>query len=94
MEKIQIRKGECALGVDFGTLSGRDVIDEKLPDSAISLQLDWALQDLNDYIEVFKNSIPALLAETGIDPTDIIGSDIDVTAFIVLPTNPMGHLWV
>jgi L-ribulokinase len=107
MDKIQMRKGKYALGVDFGTLSGRavivdvddgkemanavhedatGVIDGKLPDSAIYLQPDWALQDPNDSIEVFKNSIPALLAETGIDPTDIIGSDVDVTACSILPT--------
>ena len=34
------------------------VIDEKLPGTDIVLEPDWALQDPNDYIEVFKNTIP------------------------------------
>ena len=37
------------------------VIDEKLPGTAIRLEPDWALQDPNDYLEVFKQAIPAVL---------------------------------
>ncbi len=37
------------------------VIDEKLPDSDIRLDYDWALQDPADYIRVFQNTIPAVL---------------------------------
>lgn len=98
---------KCAIGVDFGTLSGRavivdisngkelatavheyshGVIDQFLPDSHIRLELDWALQDPNDYIEVFKNTIPAVLKESGVDPQDVIGVGIDFTACTMLPT--------
>ena len=37
------------------------VIDDNLPVTEICLEPDWALQDPNDYIEVFKNSIPTML---------------------------------
>lgn len=100
-----------AIGVDFGTLSGRaaiidvadgrelagavhpyanGVIDEQLPGSGITLEPDWALQDPNDYIDVFKNAIPAVLKESGVDVADIIGIGIDFTACTMLPTTADG----
>jgi L-ribulokinase len=100
-----------AIGVDFGTLSGRavlvdvsngkelatavheysnGVIDENLPGTDIRLEPDWALQDPNDYIEVFKQTIPAVLKESGIDPTEVIGVGIDFTACTMLPTKADG----
>ncbi|NOZ50653.1 MAG: ribulokinase [Chloroflexi bacterium] len=100
-----------AIGVDFGTESGRaaifdvsdgrelatavhpyahGVIDDKLPDTNISLDPDWALQDPADYIEVFKTTIPAVLAQSGIDPADVIGLGIDFTACTMLPTTADG----
>ena len=90
-----------AIGVDFGTESGRavlvdvgngqeiatavhpyanGVIDEKLPGTDIRLEPDWALQDPNDYLEVFKRAIPAVLKESGVDSEDVIGLGIDFTA--------------
>jgi L-ribulokinase len=100
-----------AIGVDFGTESGRavivdvtngqeiaaavsayanGVIDERLPDSDIRLPPDWALQDPNDYIEVFKQAIPAVLKQSGVDPADVIGVGIDFTACTMLPTKADG----
>jgi len=100
-----------AIGVDFGTLSGRavivdvsdgkqlatavheysnGVIDETLPGTNIRLEPDWALQDPNDYIEVFKRTIPAVLKESGVDPADVIGVGIDFTACTMLPTKADG----
>lgn len=102
---------KCAIGVDFGTLSGRavivgvadgkelatavhqysnGVIDEFLPGSDLRLEPDWALQDPNDYIEVFKNTIPAVLKESGVDPAGVIGIGIDFTACTMLPTKADG----
>jgi L-ribulokinase len=101
----------CAIGVDFGTESGRavlvdiadgrelassvhkyanSVIDERLPGSGIMLEPDWALQDPNDYIEVFKHTVPAVLRESGVDPRDVIGIGIDFTACTMLPTKSDG----
>jgi L-ribulokinase len=100
-----------AIGVDFGTESGRavlvdisdghevatavypyanGVIDEKLPGTGSMLEPDWALQDPQDYLEVFKNTIPAILRESGIDPEDVIGLGIDFTACTVLPVKKDG----
>ena len=104
-------ENKYAIGIDFGTLSGRaiivdiadgreiashvhhyanGVIDEALPTSGIKLEPDWALQDPNDYLEVFKNAVPAVLAESGIDSQDVIGVGIDFTACTMLPTKADG----
>ena len=96
-----------AIGVDFGTESGRavlvdvadgrevatavhayanGVIDERLPGTDIRLEPDFALQDPNDYIEVFKRTVPAVLAQSGVEPEDVIGLGIDFTACTMMPT--------
>ncbi|GAC1650852.1 MAG: ribulokinase [Herpetosiphon sp.] len=103
--------GKFAIGVDFGTESGRAllvdiasgqeiatavhaytnrVIDEYLPGTDIRLEPDWALQDPNDYIEVFKHAVPAVLKTSGVDPVDVIGLGIDFTACTMLPTKANG----
>ncbi|HEX2911512.1 MAG TPA: ribulokinase [Chloroflexia bacterium] len=66
------------------------VIDERLPGTNIALEPDWALQDPNDYLEVFKRTIPAVLAESGVSPRDVIGVGIDFTACTMLPAKEDG----
>jgi L-ribulokinase len=71
------------------------VIDEVLPETMIRLEPDWALQDPNDYLEVLKQTVPAVLAQgdsngNAIDPEDVIGIGIDFTACTVLPTKADG----
>ncbi len=66
------------------------VIDEKLPGSDVRLDPDWALQDPNDYIETFKQTIPAVLKESGVDPADVIGLGIDFTACTMMPIKADG----
>ncbi len=96
-----------AIGVDFGTESGRavvvrvsdgaelgsamhayadGVIDQQLPGSDIPLPPEWALQNPDDYIAVFKNAVPAAIKAAGIDPADVIGVGVDFTACTMLPT--------
>ena len=65
-------------------------VDERLPDTTIPLEPDWALQDPNDYLEVFKHAIRALLKESGVDPTDVVGLGIDFAACTMLPTTADG----
>ncbi len=100
---------KCALGIDFGTESGRavlvdcadgrelgttvypyrnGVIDERLPAPAddVRLEPDWALQDPGDYLRTFQEAVPALLAETDVDPDEVIGVGIDFTSCTMLPT--------
>ena len=102
-----------AVGVDYGTESGRavlvevdtgrelatavyaysnGVIDEHLPapDADVRLEPDWALQDPDDYIRVLKSTVPAVLAEAGVDAADVIGLGIDFTACTMLPTTVDG----
>ncbi|HIT09434.1 MAG TPA: ribulokinase [Candidatus Merdivicinus faecavium] len=95
-----------AIGVDYGTLSGRALIinaatgeelassvyeyphavmDRALPDGT-PLKNDWALQHPQDYLDVLEHTIPAVLAESGVNPADVIGIGIDFTACTVLPT--------
>jgi len=102
---------KCAIGVDFGTLSGRavivdvsngrelatavheygnGVIDQHLPGTRTRLEPDWALQDPNDYLEVFKHAIPEVVKQSGADPADVIGVGIDFTACTMLPTTADG----
>jgi L-ribulokinase len=100
-----------AIGVDFGTESGRavlvdvadgreianavhpypnGVIDDVLPGTEVRLPPDFALQDPNDYLEVFKQAIPAVMEESGVAPEDVIGVGIDFTACTMLPTKANG----
>ncbi|NBD27547.1 ribulokinase [Paenibacillus glycinis] len=101
-----------AIGVDYGTESGRavlvrlsdgaeiaehvtpyrhNVIDERLPESGLRLEHDWALQHPRDYIEVLEQSVPAVVRESGIDPVEIIGLGIDFTACTMLPIDGAGQ---
>jgi L-ribulokinase len=68
------------------------VIDGRLPapDSDVLLGPDWALQDPRDYIEVFRDAVPAVLATAGIRPDQVIGIGIDFTACTMLPTTADG----
>jgi L-ribulokinase len=66
------------------------VIDEKLPDSGVRLEPDWALQDPNDYTVVFKTAIPAVLKSSGVNSADVIGVGIDFTACTMLPVKADG----
>lgn len=99
-----------AIGVDFGSLSGRAVLvdvttgaeladsvfdyphavmDEKLPDGT-PLGVDWALQHPQDYLDVFYNTIPAVLKESAVDPANVIGVGIDFTACTFMPVKRDG----
>ena len=66
------------------------VIDEKLPESGIKLELDWALQDPDDYLRTFQNTIPDVLKQSGVKPEDVIGVGIDFTACTMLPVKKDG----
>lgn len=100
-----------AIGVDFGTESGRavlvdlsngtevaehvtpyphGVIDELLPGSGIRLEPDWALQHPDDYLEVLRRSVPAVMKQSGVEPQNVIGLGIDFTACTMLPVDAQG----
>ncbi|MDX9928972.1 MAG: ribulokinase [Bacteroidales bacterium] len=60
------------------------VMDDKLPDGT-RLGVDWALQHPDDYLEVYRKTIPAILKKSGVKPADVIGLGIDFTACTMLP---------
>ncbi|UTR16227.1 ribulokinase [Salipaludibacillus sp. LMS25] len=67
------------------------VIDDRLPESGIKLEHEWALQHPLDYVEVLTTSVPAVMQETGIDPNDVIGIGVDFTACTMLPVDERGQ---
>lgn len=75
---------------DHVTPYPHNVIDEQLPESGVKLDMDWALQHPADYITVLKQSIPAVLKLSGIDPADVIGLGVDFTACTMLPVDEKG----
>ncbi len=101
-----------AIGIDFGTLSGRavlvdvsngrelassvyeyanGVIDDTLPGGEVKLEHDWALQDPRDYMRVILKTIPAVIKQSGVNASDIIGIGTDFTACTMLPTKKDGR---
>src|SRR5688572_21931482 len=66
------------------------VIDQHVPGSTKPLPPDWALQDPLDYIEVIKQTVPAVLKESGIAASEVVGVAIDFTACTMLPTKADG----
>jgi L-ribulokinase len=102
-----------AVGIDFGTESGRavlvetktgreiatavysyenGVIDERLPVDGAPVRLDseWALQDPQDYIRTFQQTVPAVLSQAGVPAEDVIGIGIDFTACTMMPVRTDG----
>ena len=99
-----------AIGVDYGTQSGRAVLvelgtakelatavkeyphgvmDEQLPNGA-KLPPDWALEHPMDYLDVLRETVPAVLKTSGVNPADVVGVGIDFTACTMLPVDPNG----
>ncbi len=62
------------------------VIDQHLPGLDWPLPPDWALQDPLDYVAVVKETIPAVLKASGIDPAEVAGIGTDFTACTMLPS--------
>ncbi|MDE0528606.1 MAG: ribulokinase [Truepera sp.] len=85
---VDVRDGREVATSVFDYTHG--VIDERLPGSDRDLPPDWALQDPLDYIAAVKATVLAVLAESGIDPGEVIGLGIDFTACTMLPVKVDG----
>ena len=87
---VDIADGRQVATSVYGYSNG--VIDERLPlaDRDVLLPPDWALQDPEDYVRVFGQTVPAVLRDAGVDPADVIGLGIDFTACTMLPTTADG----
>lgn len=67
------------------------VIDKVLPlDAGVRLPPDSALQDPEDYVRTLQHTVPAVVRQTGVDPSDVIGIGIDFTSCTMLPTTQDG----
>ena len=66
------------------------VMDQYIPGNTIKLEPDWALQHPNDWLEVFAETIPAVLKQSQISAEDVIGVGVDFTACTVMPTDKEG----
>jgi len=66
------------------------VIDHVLPGSDKLLPPEWALQDPLDYIETVKQTVPAVLKESGVPAAEVVGVGIDFTACTMLPVKADG----
>jgi L-ribulokinase len=61
------------------------VMDRTLASSGAALPPDWALQVPSDYVDVLRTAVPAALAASGVQPTDVVGIATDFTACTMLP---------
>lgn len=66
------------------------VIDETLPNSGVTLPLDWALQNADDWLAALEVTVKAVLAESQVPPGEVIGLGIDFTSCTILPTTVDG----
>ena len=55
------------------------VMDRELP-CGVRLDVDWALEHPQDYLDVLEETIPAAVRQAKASPEDIIGLAIDFTA--------------
>jgi L-ribulokinase len=85
---VDTRDGTEVATAVFDYPSG--VIDHMLPSTGKLLPPEWALQDPLDYIEVIKQTIPAVLKESGVDAAEVIGLGIDFTACTMMPVKADG----
>ena len=87
---ISVENGEELASSIYNYQNG--VIDRRLPleNEEVALGQDWALQDPEDYLRTFKNTIPEVIHKAGVDPKDIIGVGIDFTACTMLPVTKDG----
>ena len=85
---VNTENGEEVVSAVFDYPNG--AIDETLPTSGERLPPEWALQDPLDYLEVIRQTIPAVLEKCGVKAEEVVGLGIDFTACTMLPTKTDG----
>jgi L-ribulokinase len=68
----------------------RHGIPETLPSTGERLPGDWAIWLPEDYREVLRVAVPGALADAGVDPAEVIGIALDVTASTIMPARADG----
>jgi len=86
---VRVRDGkETAAHV---TAYPHGVMTERLPGpEGVRLGPDWALQHPDDYLEVLRVSVPAVLKGAGVSPGQVIGIGLDFTSCTILPVDGSG----
>jgi L-ribulokinase len=87
---VDVATGEELASAVYQYSNGVMVDHLPAPDDDVLLDSDWALQDPADYLRTIQETVPSLLRETGVEPSDVIGIGIDVTACTMLPTTVDG----
>lgn len=79
-------------GVSVGealTPYAHGVMDTRLPDGT-TLGKEWALQHPQDYLDVFREAVPAALRASGVPAEQVVGLGLDCTACTLLPARADG----
>ena len=66
------------------------VIDRELPNGGERLPPDWALQDPDDWLLVLEDGLAYLVADAGVDASQVLGLGVDFTSCTVLPVDSEG----
>ena len=66
------------------------VITDSLPNNEIQLEEGWALQHPKDYINALKRTVPKLLEEGEVEPSQIIGIGTAFVGSTLIPTKADG----
>ncbi|MGG1572203.1 ribulokinase [Fictibacillus sp. NRS-1165] len=72
------------------TVYKHGVMDKKLPGGTV-LEADWALQHPEDYFDVLRESVPAILRQAKVSAEDVIGLGIDFTSSTIMPLTEDGE---
>ncbi|GLC29230.1 ribulokinase [Clostridium omnivorum] len=84
---VDVKSGEIVSQAEKKYTHG--VMDRCLP-SGKKLAENWALQHPADYLEVLYETIPSVIAKSGVDKNDVIGISTDFTACTILPIDQFG----
>lgn len=64
---------------------------QTMPGTGEELPADFALQEMNDYVEAMYHTIRAVVEKSGCNPEDVIGIGIDATSSTFLPLSESGE---
>ena len=84
---------EAATGIEAATaveVYKHGFIESSLPATDEPLPPNWTLQDPQDYLDVLRKTVPAVLEMTGISADAVIGVGIDFTASTTIPIKSDG----
>ncbi len=85
---VDVSNGNLAATSTYSYYHG--IITDKLPDTDIELDEGWALQHPQDYINALKRTVPKLLKESQVDPSQIIALGTSFVGSTLIPVKDDG----